>query len=135
MKLLGIDYGRRRIGVAVCGPLKIATPVATIVYKSEKLMLEELQRLVSHHEAETIVLGQPLNMDNSRGEMVKEVEKFATMLRRHLQIPVELWDERLTTYQAENSLRQIGLSPKQRQKNRDQVAACLLLQNYVDCRG
>ena len=135
MMLLGIDYGRKRIGVAVCGPLKIATPTATVAYKSDKQMLEELQHLVTDHEVETIVLGLPLNMDNSQGEMVREVKKFATLLRRNLQIPVELWDERLTTYQAENSLRQIGLSRKKRQKNRDQVAACLLLQSYVDCHA
>lgn len=132
MKLLGIDYGRKRLGLAVCGPLRVACPLATITWSSRDEVIAALAEVIREHDIEKLVIGLPKNMDNSLGEMAHEAEQFATMLREHFALAVELWDERLTSWQAEQLLRTAGLSRWRRKRHRDSVAACLILQSYVD---
>lgn len=130
-KTLGIDYGRRRIGIAICGPLKIANPL-TVIHRKNTDVIEELQTIIEENDIGKIVIGLPKNMDNSEGEMVKEVHDFAKELQDQFSIPIVFSDERLSTWEAQNSLKNLGMSPSKRKKIIDAVAAALILQNYVD---
>ena len=130
-KILGIDYGRRRIGVAICGPLGIANPLTVITRKNTDV-LEEFGEIIEENDVSKIVMGLPKNMDNSEGEMVKEVKEFAQQLQEKFEIPIDFCDERLSTWEAQNSLKNLGMSPNKRKKIIDAVAAALILQNYVD---
>ncbi|WP_372367350.1 Holliday junction resolvase RuvX [Candidatus Uabimicrobium sp. HlEnr_7] len=130
-KILGIDYGRRRIGVAVCGPLGIANPLTVIVRKNNDI-LKEFAEIIEENDISKIVLGLPKNMDNTEGEMVEEVKVFAKELEEQFELPIDFCDERLSTWEAQNSLKSIGMSTKKRKKIIDAVAATLILQNYVD---
>jgi len=130
-KTLGIDYGRKRIGVAICGPLGIASPLTVITRKNNDI-LEEFAEIITENDVNKIVLGLPKNMDNTEGEMVEEVKKFAEELQQKFEIEVDFSDERLSTWEAQNSLKRLGMSPSKRKKVIDAVAAALILQNYVD---
>lgn len=133
MRILGIDYGRRRLGIALSDEGEIlASPL--LVYKSHGLErdLDFLIRLIAEREVERIVLGLPLNMDGSRGEMAEEVLSFAETLHEKSGLPVDTFDERLTTTEAERVLVQADLSRKRRKKLRDSLAAVLILQGYLE---
>lgn len=130
MKLLGIDYGRKRWGVAVSGPLNIASPAGMIVHKSWEDDMAALAKFME--DVDKIVVGLPKNMDDSCGEMAQEASHFAEQLAAHFRLPVDMWDERLTTWQAEQSLLAAGFNRAKRDKARDQIAAALMLQSYVD---
>lgn len=91
-----------------------------------------LAAVVEKHEIGKIIVGLPKNMDDSHGEMAEEATKFADVLREHLQISVDLWDERLTSWQAEKILLNAGLTRARRKKYQDAIAACIILQSYVD---
>ena len=133
MKLLGIDYGRKRLGLATCGALNIACPNQTLTRKNLEKDIEELFSFIQEEEIEKIIVGLPKNMNDSLGEMAKEAEEFAQKLSEKTRLPFELWDERLTSQQAERSLLQGGLTREKRKKSRDQIAATFMLQSYVDC--
>ena len=132
MQILGIDYGRKRLGLAVCGDLKIASPLELIERTNSKKDFEALQKVIEKHEIEKIVVGFPKNMDNSVGEMAKEAQSFSDLLKNHFSIPTVLWDERLTSVQAERAMIDAGVSRNKRKKSSDSIAAALLLQNYCD---
>jgi putative Holliday junction resolvase len=132
MKVLGIDYGRKRWGLAICGLLKIASPSGVITHKTWE---EDMSALASFMEdVELIVVGLPKNMNDSYGEMAQEANQFAQALGEHFHLPVVLWDERLTSAQAERYLKAAGYSRAKREKSKDQVAAALMLQSYVDAK-
>jgi len=136
MRILGIDYGDRRIGLAI-GDLEVA--IATGLPTLERArasddVIEPLRRLCREQGVEHIVVGLPINMDGSRGERAQLSLEFAERLRAELGIEVETWDERLTTRQADRAMLQGGLSRKKRKKRVDRLAAQLLLQNYLDAR-
>ncbi|BBM84260.1 Holliday junction resolvase RuvX [Candidatus Uabimicrobium amorphum] len=130
-KILGIDYGRRRIGVAICGPLGIANPLTVITRKNNNVF-DEFAEIIEENDVSKIVMGLPKNMDNTEGEMVKEVKEFAQELQEKFDIPIDFCDERLSSWEAQNSLKRLGMSPSKRKKIIDAVAAALILQNYVD---
>ncbi len=133
MRVLGIDYGRRRIGLAISDPDGIlATPLPVYARRGARADIEYIVRLAREKDAEMIVIGLPLNMDGSAGEMVDEVAVFADRLRERVQIPVVTFDERLTTAEAERVLIQANLSRKKRKGVRDSLAAVLILQGYLD---
>jgi putative Holliday junction resolvase len=135
MRYLGIDYGRRRLGLAVSDEDAIlASPLPTYARRSETRDLKYLQRLVSERGVTGIVIGLPLNMNGSRGEMVEEVDGFAEQLERETGVTVDVFDERLTTQEAERVLVEADLSRKRRRKLRDSVAAVLILQGFLDRR-
>lgn len=132
-RVLGIDYGERRIGVAVSDPLGLtAQGLPTLRVRNLPDAIERVLKLASEYDVAEIVVGLPLHLDGSESEQAKKARRFAERLKRASQRSVTLWDERLTTVQAERSLREMGRSPS---RNRDQVnrlAAALLLQNYLD---
>lgn len=141
-RILGIDYGLARLGLAISDESKIlASPLPTLsaAKKTEetvKRLVQELERIEREREStiQSIVIGLPLMMSGKTGFIADEVKHFATLLEQAVTIPIILWDERLTTVQAERSLREANLSRKKRSKVVDTVAAVIILQNYLDAQ-
>jgi len=132
MRIPGIDYGRRRLGLALSDEDEIlASPLPFLKRCRIDRDLALLSDLIAEKNAKRIVLGLPLNMDGSCGEMAKEVLAFAAALREQTHLPVETFDERLTSAEAERVLVQANLSRKRRKGLRDSLAAVLILQGYL----
>ena len=136
MRILGLDYGSKTVGVAVCDPLGItAQMVETIVREREDKLrrtLARIQALVEEYKIERIVLGYPKNMNNTLGERAAGQKSFKAALERRTGIPVILWDERLSTAAAERVLIERGVRREHRKETVDQIAAALILQGYLD---
>ena len=136
MRILGLDFGSKTVGVAVSdGLLLTAQGVETIERKDENKLrktcarIEELSR---EYEITEIVLGLPKNMNNTEGERVEKTKAFGEMLERRTGLPVHYWDERLTTVAAEQILMESGVRRENRKAVIDKVAAGLILQGYLD---
>jgi putative Holliday junction resolvase len=131
MRYLAIDYGTKRTGLAICDPTEtIVSPMAVI--KSRKELLDKISEIVNTEDVGAIVLGLPLNMDNSRGAQAQLVLKFAERLRNHLNIPVYLQDERLSTYAAEEKLSLANLKKAGIADRLDAVAAGEILKAFLE---
>ena len=137
MRILGLDFGSKTVGVAVSDPLGItAQPVEIVRRKSESKLRQTLARieeLAKEYRAESFVLGLPKNMNNTDGERVEKTKAFGEMLERRTGLPVHYWDERLTTVAAEQILMESGVRRENRKAVIDKVAAGLILQGYLDC--
>ncbi len=141
-RIIGIDYGAARFGIAVSDETKIiAFPMMTIesMGKSEKSVNKILETLMeaahlNRYEIAEIVIGLPLKMSGKFGMQADDVTHFVNILKTKTDIPIVVWDERLTTVQAEKSLREGGMSRKKRSKVIDKVAAVIILQSYLDSR-
>lgn len=133
MILLGLDFGERRIGVAVSDELGFAArPLPAVERTSRAQDVARIGEIASRRKVHTIIVGLPLNMDGSVGPAARQAQRFAGLLRRELKLPVELWDERLTTAEAERALIAAGERRARRREVRDGVAAALILQGYLD---
>lgn len=134
MRVLGIDYGRRRIGLALSDEEGIlASPLPTYVRgRSEERDIARLATLIARHGATAVAVGLPLNMDGSRGEMAREAEAFADRIQKETALPVELFDERLTSSEAERVLLEANLPRRRRKELRDSLSAVLILQGHLD---
>lgn len=136
MRILGLDYGSRTCGVAVSDPLGLtAQGLETIVRKEENKLrrtLARIQELCKQYGVETIVLGLPLNMNDTIGPRAEKTLLFAEQLRRRTGLPVVLQDERLTTVEAEQTLIEAGVRREHRKQYVDKLAAVLILQGYLD---
>ncbi len=136
MKILALDYGRKRIGLATAGYLKIAHPQQVLKRTELKNDLEELQTYIEENDIEEIVIGLPKNMDNTQGEMAQEATAFAHALEKKCQLPITLWDERLSSWEAEKIIRQSSNKRKKTHQkiaqNIDAIAAAVILQCYLD---
>ncbi len=131
--VLGIDYGERRLGIAIGDTnTGIAFPLRVVNVRSVDEALAAVRSACAERGAERIVLGLPLNMDGGHGAQAKIVEAFAARLTKALALPVELWDERLTSKQAERVLLEADLSRKRRREIQDKLAAQALLQSFLD---
>ena len=132
---LGLDVGRKRIGVAGCDRLGlIATGITTVEHTSFQQDVEQIQKLVNEREVQVLVVGLPYSMDGSLGFQAKQVQKFATRLSKVLKLPVEYVDERLTSFQAEQLLIAENRSPSRHKALIDRKAAALILQQWLDTR-
>jgi putative Holliday junction resolvase len=132
-RILAIDFGTRRIGLAVSDPLGItAQGLETLERTRTEDDLQHLQMLAEEYSAELVLIGNPISARGSETGMSERVRAFAEKLRRRLSCPVELVDERLTSAQAERVLRESGISIAKRRRARDRMAATLLLQSYLD---
>lgn len=139
-RIVGIDFGMARLGISVSDPTKwIASPLETLTSekKGEKTAAKVMAYLDAYCQKmgcsiELIVIGMPLMMSGKRGLLADEVHHFVELLKHLTQIPIVMWDERLTTVQAERSLRESSLSRKKRAKIVDSVAAIIILQSYLD---
>ncbi|MFQ9510802.1 MAG: Holliday junction resolvase RuvX [Lachnospiraceae bacterium] len=139
MRILGLDYGSKTVGVAISDPLGItAQAVETIVRKEENKLRQTLARIeaiTKEYEVESIVLGFPKNMNNSIGDRAEKAIAFQAMLERRTSLPVILWDERLSTVAAERTLIESNIRREHRKAYVDQIAAVFILQGYLDSRG
>ncbi|WP_035139636.1 Holliday junction resolvase RuvX [Fischerella sp. PCC 9605] len=132
---LGLDVGRKRIGVAGCDRTGlIATGITTVERTSFQQDVEQIQQLVNEREVQVLVIGLPYSMDGSLGFQAKQVQKFATRLGKVLNLPVEYVDERLTSFQAEQLLIAENRSPSRHKALIDRKAAALILQQWLDAR-
>lgn len=134
MRIVGIDYGDARVGVSVSDPLGItAQGVATVANRVYEKMLDSLVKIINEHSTQKIVVGLPKNMDGTVGERGEVTRAFVCDLKERVGgIPVELWDERLTTVQAAGILNVTNTRGKDRKNVIDTVAACIILQSYLD---
>ncbi|MGV0024480.1 Holliday junction resolvase RuvX [Phormidesmis priestleyi] len=132
---LGLDLGRKRIGVAGCdGTGLIATGLMTIERKSFDQVVAQLKQLIQERRVQILVIGLPYSMDGSIGSQAKQTQKFAKALSRALELPIEYVDERLTSYQAEQLLHAENISPSRNKGLIDRKAASLILQQWLDER-
>ena len=136
MRILGLDYGSKTVGVAVSDPLGLtAQSVETIWRKQENKLRQTLARieeLAAEYQAEKIVLGLPKNMNNTIGERAEKTLEFREMLERRTGLPVVMWDERLTTVEADRTMMETGIRRENRKEYVDMIAAVFILQGYLD---
>jgi putative Holliday junction resolvase len=141
--VLAIDLGERRMGLAMSDPLRIAAQaLPTVERRNRREDMNYLKSLARRHGISLIVIGNPVNMDGTAGTQSLAASEFASRLQRHLEagpaaaahIAVRLWDERLTSVQANRLLRESGVAPPERSQKVDQIAALLLLQNFLDAQ-
>ena len=133
MRILAIDYGTKRLGIAVSDEdCTIAFPVSVETVKSDADAIHRVVAIAAEKRAGKIIVGLPRNMDGSEGPMAKQVQKFVSNLQSSVTVPVEVLDERLTTAMAERSLLEGDLSRAKRKKIKDKIAAQMLLQGYLD---
>jgi putative Holliday junction resolvase len=133
MRILAIDHGTRRIGIAVSDELKmIAQPLEYIPADPFAGFLARLGDLVREKEVELILVGLPRNMDGSYGPAAQKVQEFVTTLKTHVTVPIKMWDERLTSVQANRILIQGNVRRDKRKEKVDKMAAAILLQSYLD---
>lgn len=133
MKILGLDIGSKRIGVAVSDELGItARGLSTIERKNDEDTIRNLRSIISEENIKEIVVGLPINMNGSYGPKANEAIDFAGRLEEHLNIPVKLWDERMSTMEAERILIDADTSRAKRKKKIDKLAAQVILQGYLN---
>lgn len=133
MRVLGLDVGDRRIGVALSDVLGLTAQRLTLLERQSLAKdLAAVHALIAAHQIERIIIGLPLTLKGEQGIQAQKVSVFAQRLRRQVAVPVELVDERLTTVQGERALREVGASARRRKRTIDQVAAQLILQHYLD---
>lgn len=136
MRIMGLDYGSKTVGVAVSDALGLtAQAVETIQRKEENKLrktLARIEELIREYGAERIVLGFPKNMNNTIGDRAEKSLAFQEMLERRTGLPVIMWDERLTTVEAERTLMESGVRRENRKQYVDQIAAVFILQGYLD---
>ncbi len=132
MRILAVDWGRRRIGLAVSDPLGIiATPLPTLVVRGRADGLARVAEAVAAAEAERVVVGLPLHLSGERGEAAHEAEAFAAALAARCGVPVETWDERLTSAMSQRRLREQGVRTGHAKGRVDAGAAVALLESYL----
>lgn len=131
MRYLAVDYGMRRTGLAVCDAQEtIASPLAVV--QGHKDLIERIKRIVASEGIDGIVVGLPLNMDDSEGPQAKLVQAFAKELGKHVQVPIHLQDERLSSFAAEEKLQEFGLTRGKKRERLDALAAAEILQTFLD---
>jgi putative holliday junction resolvase len=135
-RILAIDYGSRRMGLAVSDALGItAQGLETLERKNKRSDFARLERTIREHRVTEIVLGNPLRMSGEEGAQSRKVAEFAEELRRRFEIPVHLWDERLTSSEANRLLRDAEVSLQRRTQAVDRMAATLILQSFLQARS
>lgn len=137
---MGIDYGMARIGVALTDPTRtLVTPLCVVAEKDKGQQTRRVAALAAEHEVTLLVVGVPLHLDGREGEMALTAKKFATKLNLVTGLPVVLWDERLSSFEAAGILREVAEAHGKRQRplkgRLDQVAAAVILQAWLDAGG
>lgn len=132
-RVLGIDHGDVRIGVALSDPTAFLASSLCVI-DSTNAGLDQILALIAEHEVEKIVVGLPRNMNGSYGSATEKVRTFIEKLKARTTVPIFEWDERLSTVSAHHALREAGLNGKRRKGLVDKVAAQIILQNYLDAQ-
>ena len=132
-RLIGLDLGSKRIGVSICDDKQlIATPLKTINRNSLKDLVDELRLIIDENDIKGIIIGNPLNMDGSSGRSAQSVKDTTENIEKNLDIPICLWDERLSTIGAFNLSSQLDINVSKREKKIDENAAAFILQGALD---
>lgn len=132
-RVLGVDYGEKRVGLALSDPMgMIAQGLATKETDHVDQTLNMIAAEAEDHQVSQIIVGLPINMDGTTGKMAKLVDDFVERLRLRVSCPVQTWDERLTSAAAERAMTEMGYTTKDHKKKVDRIAATLLLQSYLD---
>ena len=138
MRIMGLDFGSKTVGVAISDELLMIAQPLEIVRRKEanklRQTLARIEELIVEYEVEEIVLGLPLNMDDTEGERVVLTREFQEKLERRTGLPVYTWDERLTTVEADNAMMEAGIRRENRKEYVDKIAAALILQGYLENR-
>ena len=135
MKIMAVDYGDARTGLAVCDRTEfLASPIGTIEERSAQLLAMKVAHMAEQYEVGEIIVGLPLNMNGSKGPRAEKCEAFAEMLSQLTEIPVNMWDERSTTVSAHNILNETNVRGKKRKAVVDTVAATVILEAYLEYR-
>jgi len=135
LRILAIDYGDKRIGLAISDALKITSqPLKTIQNQDDIQVLEEIQAIIKEYNISLIVLGLPLNMDGSEGFRVEATKDFKKVLEKEFAIPIVLEDERLSTAEVEKVLLSGDVSRAKRKETRDKLAASIILRKFLNKR-
>ena len=133
MRVMALDVGDKTIGVAISDALLLTAQARpTIRRKDTESDIRILRKLVEENEVHQIVVGQPLHMDGQESPQSRKVARFAGEVQKKLEIPVVFWDERLTSFAAEQHLEEMGLNWRKRREHVDKIAAMIILQNYLD---
>ena len=134
MRYLAIDYGKKRTGLAICDFSEtVVSPL--MVLEKQKHLISKILEAVKEEQVDAVVLGLPLNMDDSYGPQAKIILSFAEQLKRKLHIPIHLQDERLSSFSAEEKLNTANLKPKKKKKRLDAVAAAEILESFLECKN
>jgi putative Holliday junction resolvase len=135
MRVMALDVGDKTIGVAISDALLLTAQARpTLRRKSVKSDVETLSLMAKENEVHEIVVGHPLHMDGKRSAQTEKVARFAEELRKAVDVPIVFWDERLTSFEAEQHLENMGLNWRQRRDQVDKIAAMIILQSYLDSR-
>lgn len=136
MRIMGLDFGSKTVGVAISDPLLMTAQGIEIVRRKDENKLRQtlarIEELAVQYEVSEIVLGYPKNMNDTEGERVEKTKAFKESLERRSGLPVFLWDERLTTVAADKSMMEMGIRRENRKEYVDEIAAMLILQGYLD---
>ena len=136
MRILGLDFGTKTVGVAVSDELLITAQGVEIIRRKAPTKLRQtlarIDGLVGEYGVEKIVLGYPKNMNNTEGERCEKTQEFKEMLEKRTGLEVVLWDERLTTVSADNAMMEMGIRRENRKEYVDEIAAIFILQGYLD---
>ena len=139
MRIMGLDFGSKTVGVAVSDPLLITAQGLEIIRRKEENKLRQtlarIEELITEYEVEEIVLGLPKNMNASEGVRVELTNEFKEKLERRTGLTVTMWDERLTTVAADKAMMEVGIRRENRKDYVDKIAAALILQGYLDYRS
>lgn len=135
-RILGLDVGARRIGIAVSDPLGLtAQGLPTLQRRNRRYDQSELRKVVREYEVSEIVVGNPLRMSGQTGAQADKMAAFAEQIKQELSLPVHLWDERLSTAEAHRLLDETGIRDARRKEVIDKMAAVLILQSFLDARA
>ena len=136
MRVMGLDFGSKTVGVSVSDPLGVTAQGVEIIRRTSENKLRQtlarIEALAREYEVETFVLGFPKNMNNTEGERCEKTKEFAQMLERRTGLSVVLWDERLTTVAADRHMMESGIRRENRKQYVDEIAAVFILQGYLD---
>ena len=136
MRIMGLDYGSKTVGVAMSDPLGITAQAVETIWRKDENKLRKtcarIEELISEYEVERIVLGLPKHMNNDLGERAQKALAFGEMVKRRTGLEVVMWDERLTTVEAERTLIENKVRREDRKKYIDKIAAVFILQGYLD---
>lgn len=139
MRIMGLDFGSKTVGVAVSDPLFVTAQGVEIIRRKEENKLRQtlarIEELIREYEVEEIVLGYPKNMNSTEGERVEKTKDFAEKLERRSGLPVTFWDERLTTVAADKAMMEAGIRRENRKEHVDKLAAVFILQSYLEYRS
>ena len=131
--LIGIDPGRKSVGIAICDPnRKVATPYETIKIKKLKDFIDKLNQIIFDTQANGLVVGNPINMDGSEGPRAQSTKDFVKNILKHINIPVTLWDERLSSEGAFKSMKNLNINASSKKNYLDENSAAFILQGFID---